>query len=81
MLSQQFQEKLMKIYEMLSDYYIQDVISTHIPFLKEYKDDPTLAIYINESSQDSYNKVLKKINSMFNNGLADLTKYFTAIPQ
>ena len=49
-LSMQFQENLSKINEMLSDCNVQEVIQAHIPFLKEYKDDSTLSVYINETS-------------------------------
>lgn len=38
-LSRQFLENILKIYEMLSEFKIQEVIQAQIPFLKEYKDD------------------------------------------
>lgn len=38
--------------------------------------DPTTSIYVNPESQLEYSRLLPRINTMFQNAISELSKYF-----
>jgi hypothetical protein len=55
---------------------LQDVISVQIPKMKDYMKDPTTSNYVNSESQIEYSRLLPRINTMFQNAISELSKYF-----
>jgi hypothetical protein len=55
---------------------LQDVISVQIPKMKDYMKDPTTSNYVNSESQIEYSRLLFRINTMFQNAISELSKYF-----
>jgi hypothetical protein len=44
--------------------------------MKDYMKDPTTSNYVNSESQIEYSRLLPRINTMFQNAISELSKYF-----
>jgi hypothetical protein len=44
--------------------------------MKDYIKDPTTSNYVNSESQIEYSRLLLRINTMFQNAISELSKYF-----
>jgi hypothetical protein len=44
--------------------------------MKDYMKDPTTSNYVNSESQIEYSRLLLRINTMFQNAISELSKYF-----
>lgn len=74
--SKQFKGLIDTVNLSLSEYRIQEVIQVLIPKLKEYMNDSNVAQFLNSDAQLEYTRLLSKMSNMFQNALADLSRYF-----